>query len=106
MNREMTMAEFRKKGNGGATPDFSDETVSKVGRAAGQIALIREAYREGMKELDSEGEKQELAQRAEAAAVEVVKEQGLSVTEYNRVVSTADDDPDLEKRLLAAAQAD
>jgi len=100
------MAEFRNTGDGGTTANFSDETVAKVGRAVGQIALIREAYREGLNEADSEGEKQELAQRAEAAAVQVLDEQELSITEYNHVVATADDDPALQQRLLAAAVAD
>jgi Domain of unknown function (DUF4168) len=100
------MAEFRNTGNGGTVPDISEETVSKVGRAVGQIALIREAYREGVAELDSDGEKQELAERAEAAAVKAISEQGLSVMEYNHVVASADNNPDLEERLLAAAQAD
>jgi hypothetical protein len=103
---EMTMAEFRNAGNGGTPPSFSDETVSKVGRAVGQIALIRDAYREGLNELDSEDEKRELAQRAEVAAVRAISEQGLSITEYNHVVTTADEDPSLQERLLAAAQAD
>lgn len=100
------MAEFRNTGDGGTTPNFSDETVSRVGRAVGQIALIREAYQEGLNKLDSDDEKQELAERAEAAAVKAISEQGLSIPEYNHVVATADDDPALEQRLLAAAQAD
>jgi hypothetical protein len=100
------MAEFRNTGDSGDMASFSDDTIQKVGRAVGQIALIREAYREGIGELDSDGEKQELAQRAEAAAVQAISDQGLSVTEYNRVVKTADDDPALEERLLEAAQAD
>jgi hypothetical protein len=100
------MPEFRNNGNGGTVPEFSDETVSKVGRAVGQIALIREAYREGLLELRSDDEKQELADRAEAAAAKAIGEQGLSVMEYNQVVSSAEDNPDLEHRLLAAAQAD
>ena len=100
------MAEFRNAGNGGTPPSFSDEVVSKVGRAVGQIALIREAYREGVNELDSEDEKQELGERAEAAAVKAISEQGLSISEYNHVVTTANDDPALQERLLGAAQAD
>ncbi|HUB12540.1 MAG TPA: DUF4168 domain-containing protein [Acetobacteraceae bacterium] len=100
------MAKFRNAGDGGAAPGFSDETVSKVGRAAGQIALIREAYRDGLNEVDNEGEKQELGQRAEAAAVEALTQQGLSITEYNHVVAAADEDPALKQRLLAAAQAE
>lgn len=100
------MAEFRNTGDGAATPEFSNETVSKVGRAVGQIALIREAYQEGLKKLDSDDEKQELVQRAEAAAVKAISEQGLSISEYNNVVTSADGDPALEQRLLAAARAD
>ena len=100
------MAEFRNNGNDRAAPIVSDETVTKVGRAVGQIALIREAYREGLTELDSDGEKQELARQAEAAALKAIGEQGLSVTEYNRVVASADNDPGLEERLLAAARVD
>ena len=49
------MAEFRSTGDGGTAPSVSDETVFKIGRAVGQIALIREAYREGLNKLDSEG---------------------------------------------------
>jgi hypothetical protein len=98
------MPEFRNAGNGGTVPEISDETVSKVGRAVGQIALIREAYREGLLELNSDEEKQELADRAEAAAAKAIGEQGLSVTEYNQVIASADGNPDLENRLLAAAQ--
>jgi hypothetical protein len=101
----MTMAKFQNTGNGGAAPGFSDETVSKVGRAVGQIALIRDAYQESLKQLDSEGEKQELGQRAEAAAVEALNGQGLSISEYNHVVTAAEEDPALQQRLLAAAQA-
>ena len=100
------MAEFRNTRDGAAPSTFSDETISKAGRAVGQIALIRDAYRKGLNELDSDSEKQELAQRAEAAAVEVLNEQGLSIAEYNQMVATADDDPALQQRLLAAAQSD
>ncbi len=100
------MAEFRNAGNSGTPSSFSDETISKVGRAVGHIALIRDAYREGVNGLDSEDEKHELGQRAEAAAVKAISEQGLSITEYNQVVTAADEDPALRERLLAAAQAD
>jgi hypothetical protein len=99
------MAEFRNKGADGTNNSISDETVTKVGRAVGQIAMIREAYREGMAEM-GDGDKQELAERAEAAAVKAISDQGLSIAEYNRVVATADDDPALEERLLAAARSD
>lgn len=100
------MPQLRNNGDGSRTPGVSDETVYKVGRAVGRIALIREAYREGQAGLESDSEKRELTERADAAAIQAISEQGLSVTEYNRVVEAADDDPVLEDRLIAAAQAD
>jgi len=100
----MTMAEFRNTGNGGTPPNFSDETVAKVGRAAGQIASIRDAYRQGLNELDDETEKEELGERAEQAAVRAIGEQGLSIDEYNDVVNAAGEDSTLRERLVAAAQ--
>ena len=98
------MAEFRNDGDRGVGAQVPDETVAKVGRAVGQIVMIREAYREGLTELDSDEEKQELAQRAETAAVQAISAEGLSVAEYNEVVSSADSDPELERRVLAAAK--
>jgi hypothetical protein len=100
----MTMAEFRNAGNGGIPPSFSDETVSRVGRAAGQVASIRDAYRQGLNELDDEDEKEELGQQAETAAVKAISEQGLSIDEYHHVVNAAGEDPALRERLVAAAQ--
>ena len=100
------MAEFRNRGDGANNPHLADETVSKVGRAVGRIAMIRDAYQDGVKNVKSDGEKEELAQRAEVAAVAVLNEQGVSIAEYNHVMAAADEDPALQQRLLAAAQAD
>jgi hypothetical protein len=52
----------------GPLPASLTKRFSKVGRAAGVIALIRDACREDLNKLDDEDEKQELAHRSEAAA--------------------------------------
>jgi ABC-type branched-subunit amino acid transport system substrate-binding protein len=102
------MAEFKNTGRGGSTPGASpsDEMVTKVGKAVGQIAEIREECQERLTRAATDDEKQALAQRAEQAAVKAIREQGLSVDQYNQVVAAADNDPDLEERLLAAAEAE
>jgi Domain of unknown function (DUF4168) len=45
-----------------------------------------------------------VAQRVELEAIDVINGQGLSVEQYNEVITAADDDPDLEQRLLTAAR--
>jgi hypothetical protein len=47
----------------------------------------------------------ELAEQAEAAALRAVRDQGLSVAQYEDVVATAETDPEPEERLLTAVQA-
>lgn len=88
------------------TSGIPDELVTKVGRAVGQVALIREAYREGLTEIDNDEDREQLAERAEQAAMNVISDQGLTVNDYNRVVAAADDDDELEQRLLEAATAE
>lgn len=97
------MVEFRNMDSGG-TPDLSDEVVTRVGKAIGQITAIRQAYRADMAAADTDDEKHELAQRIELQAVTAVGDQGLTIEQYNDVVTAAEDDPDLEERLLTAAR--
>lgn len=100
------MPEFKNVDSGGR-PDVeavSDEMVSKVGKAIGHIAEIKQAYRTDIARAETSDEKQELSQRAELEAIDAVSNEGLSVEQYNEVITAADNDPDLERRLLAAAQ--
>lgn len=101
------MVEFRKMDSGGILPntDISDEIVTKVGKAIGQITAIRQAFKADMAAAETDDEQRDLAQRVELQAVTAVSDQGLSIEQYNDVVTAAEDDPDLEERLLTAARA-
>jgi hypothetical protein len=98
------MPEFRNSGPAEGGNGVSDELVAKAGRAIGKIAQIREAFRERADAARTEDEWQQLSERADQAAAAVVSEEGLSVEQYSRVLAAADEDADLEERLLAAAQ--
>jgi len=100
------MPEFRNMDRGGMPPgdNISDEVVSKVGKAVGRIAGIRQAHKAELGAAQTDGERQEVAQRVELEAIDVINGQGLSVEQYNEVITAADDDPDLEQRLLTAAR--
>jgi len=81
-------------GNRNSAPqgEISDTLVQKVGVALGQIARIKETYGERFV-------------KAQTVIAKAVSRQGLSVEQFNRVVTAAKADPDLEQRVLAAARA-
>ena len=85
--------------------EISDTLVQKVGVALGQITQIRETYAERFASVDSDDEKQTVETEAQTVIAEAVSQQGLSVEQFNRVVTAAKADPDLERRVLAAARA-
>jgi hypothetical protein len=89
----------------GAETGFSDDMITKVGRAVGQVVTIQHAYTQAVQAAGSDEEKAGLSGEAERSAVQAIRDEGLSVSEYNAVVSAADNDPDLQQRLLAAVPA-
>ena len=85
--------------------EISDTLVQKVGVALGQITRIKETYGERFASVDSDDEKQAVETEAQTVIAKAVSQQGPSVEQFNRVVTAAKADPDLERRVLAAATA-
>lgn len=85
--------------------NVSDETVSQVGKAVVEIMKIRQVMEESMTAAQTEEERQNLAEQVEIAAVQAIGEQGLTVDEYNEVITAAQADPDLEERVLTACRS-
>lgn len=85
--------------------DVSDQTVSQVGKAVAQILKLRQTLEEDIATAQTDEERQSLAVEVESAAVRAIDEQGLSVTEYNEVIGAAQEDPELEERVLLACRA-
>jgi hypothetical protein len=82
-----------------------EDMVLKVGAAVGKVALIQQNY-QGQFEAEPEpAARRELADQAQRAAIEAIGAEGISVEEYNSVLSAAEGDPTLEERLLDAARA-
>jgi 3-oxoacyl-[acyl-carrier-protein] synthase III len=96
---EKTMAAFQT--NQATMPQ---DIVTKVGVAAGHIARIQQDYLVQAEAETSTDVRETLASRARDAAERVIDEQGISVQDYNTVLSAAQTDEDLERRLLDAAQ--
>jgi hypothetical protein len=80
------------------------DVVTKVGVAAGHVARIQQDYLMQAESKTSVEARKALADRARTAAERAIDEQGLSVQEYNAVMTAAEGDEDLERRLLDAVR--
>jgi hypothetical protein len=82
-----------------------NEMISQVGKAVVEIMKLRQTFEENMATAHTEEEAQGLAEEVETAAVRVIGDQGLTVDQYNHVLNAAQDDEDLEERVLLACRA-
>jgi hypothetical protein len=85
--------------------DISDETVSQVGKAAVQILKMRQTLEQSMATAQTDEERDSLSDQVSVAAVQAIGEQGLTVDQYNEVISAAQSDPELEERVLVACRS-
>ncbi|HEX3573184.1 MAG TPA: DUF4168 domain-containing protein [Rhodopila sp.] len=83
---------------------ISQDMVTRVGSAAGLVARIQQDYAVQAEAAPGEDARQALATQARAAAERAIDEQGISIQDYNAVLSAAETDQDLERRLLDAAR--
>jgi hypothetical protein len=86
---------------GGEVPD---QVVSQVGKAVVQIMKLRQSFEDNMATAQTEEEREKLADQVETEAVRAISDQGLTVDQYNRVISAAQADTDLEERVLTACR--
>jgi len=82
-----------------------DQVVSQVGKAAAEIVKLRQSLEENMATAQGEDEKQTLAAQVESQAVRVISDQGLTVDQYNQVITAAQEDAELQERVLMACRA-
>jgi hypothetical protein len=108
MRKEKSMAKSKTPRTDGAqrSGDVPDQVVSQVGKAVVEIMKLRQSFEEDMATARTEEDAQNLANQVETAAVRVISDQGLTVDQYNRVISAAESDANLEQRVLAACQSD
>ena len=82
--------------------DVPDETVAQVGRAVSEVMKLRQTLEENLAGARTDEERQSLTEQADTAAVRAINEQGLSIAQYNDVISAAQSDPELQERVLTA----
>ncbi len=94
------------RGNGALqNSDVSDQVVSQVGKAVAEIVKLRQSLEENMATAQTDEQRQTLTEQVETAAVRAISDQGLTVAEYNEVITAAQSDSELEERVLIACRA-
>ncbi len=97
------MATSPRNGHG-AHKELPDDLVAKVGAAAGKVALIQDSYTAQAQAAPRPEARNALAMQARMEAEQAIDDAGLSIDDYNAVLSAAENDPDLESRLVDAAR--
>jgi hypothetical protein len=96
---ERTMAPFQTN-----PAAISQDMVIRVGTAAGLVARIQQDYAVQAEAESADEARSALAAEARAAAERVLDEKGLSIQDYNAVLTAAKSNNDLERRLIDAAR--
>lgn len=65
--------------------DFSDNELQKFARSYLQIQDIQQEYSDALSQMSDEQEAQELQEKYTQKMVDVVRQEGLSVEEYNQI---------------------
>jgi hypothetical protein len=82
--------------------DVPDQVVSQVGKAVAQIMKLRQSYVDVVATAETEEQRQHLASEIEDAAVRAISDQGLTVDQYNHVITATQADSELEERVMVA----
>ena len=96
------MAEFQADANGNAAPN--DELIERVGAAAARVAVIQDSFAANVQGEAAPEARNALATQARREAETAIDEQGLTIEDYNAVLSAAETDAALERRLVDAAR--
>lgn len=80
-------------------PPISDKKLDAAAAAIARVAFLREKYEQQLAQADP-SDRQKIADQANGELTQAVKDQGLSVNEYNSIVERAQQDPNVRKKIL------
>ena len=83
---------------------MSDMMVQKVGTALRHVAMIRQQYSQRTQSVNSQ-QRQTLTDQANKDMLKAIRDQGLSVQQYDQAIQMAQNDATLKQRLLSVAQS-
>jgi hypothetical protein len=83
----------------GQAQSIPDEKLDKTAAAVEGVASVKESY-QGRMEAATPTDRPRIAEEAKNALEGAVTGQGLSVEEYNSILTVAQNDPDVREKLL------
>ncbi len=86
-----------------ASPQLSDQKLDAAAAAIARVAFLRQNYERQLAQADP-ADRPKIAEQASGDLAQAVKDQGLSVDEYNSIVDRARTDPDVRKKILDRLQ--
>ena len=92
-------AEAPSPGPSQQTPDIPDQKLDAVAAALQQVASLRERYEQRLKQAPA-SEAPSIADEAKSNMTKAVKDQGLSVEEYNSILVMAQNNPEVRGKIL------
>jgi predicted TIM-barrel fold metal-dependent hydrolase len=85
-------------------PSISDDKLDAAAAALQQVAAIHQAYRQRFAQAATPSDQDRIVAEAKDALTKAVKDQGLSVDEYNSIIETAQNDPEVRGKVLQRIQ--
>lgn len=83
--------------------NISDQKLDAAAAAIGRIGDLQETYKQQIAAAPAT-DKERIANEAVGEMAKAVKEQGLSVEEYNSIIEVAQNDPQVRQKLLQRLQ--
>jgi hypothetical protein len=85
-------------------PSISDQKLDAAAAALEQAAAIQQSYRQRFAQAATPSDQDRIAAEVRDALAKAVKDQGLSVEEYNSIIEIAQNDPEVRGKVLQRIQ--
>lgn len=83
----------------GAGGTVSDQKLDQAAAAIARVSYLRQNYERQLAQADP-ADRPKIEQQGTQALAQAVKDQGLSVDEYNSIIQRAQQDPNVRQKLL------
>jgi Domain of unknown function (DUF4168) len=85
-------------------PSISDQKLDAAAAALEQVAAIQQTYRQRFAQAATPSDQERIVAEVHDALTKAVQDQGLSVEEYNSIIETAQNDPEVRGKVLQRIQ--
>ena len=79
--------------------DFSDEKLDQFAKAYDQVQNIQQTYTDKMKQINNKEKAKELQDKYRQKMIKVIRNQGLTVSEYNQIFKAMSNNPEIKDKV-------